>query len=149
MYLFVDRHVSLLANDGRFLLWAMRTWAAAVARRTCAPQALLPGFSALGASMALPTFHMVSALINQHARDQLGMAPIACHTIAEHEAVLLSIWQDLALARFEFADVTIGLLVAESAASQVRHAFAAASAQFIMAGLDHSQMMLEQSEAPK
>lgn len=137
----------MLANDARFLLWAMRAWADAVARRICAPQALLPGFSTMGAQMALPPFHMVSALLNQHARDQLGMAPIGCRMIAEHEAVLLSLWQDLAMARFETADATIRLLVAETAAPQIRRAFAAASAQFAMAGLDHSQMTLEQSEA--
>jgi hypothetical protein len=139
--------VGFLANDARFLLWAMRAWADSIAKRQCAPQTLLPGFTAMRSQSALVPFHMVSALLNQHAREQLGIAPVACQTIAESEAVLLSVWQALALARFELADATISLLVEDQVAPRIRRVFAATSGQFALAGLDHSRMTLEESEA--
>jgi hypothetical protein len=93
MYDVLDRLVTCLHLQARFLLWAMRGWAVAIERRTCPPMALWRGFVSIGAQAALPEFHIGLALLNRHGRATITLAPIECPRIVEDEAVLLSLWR--------------------------------------------------------
>lgn len=138
MYELIDRPVCELSSGGRFVLWAMRGWAYAVERASCPALALCRGFASIGGQSALSDFHIACLLLNQHGRDRIALAPLQYPTIAEHEAILLTLWRDLALARFEQVQSALALIVDDHAAAPVRRAMSAASAKFALAGCELS-----------
>lgn len=140
MYEIIDRPVEILCNAGRFLLWAMRGWTLAVERGACPPLALGRGFASVGAHAMLPDFHIAMALLNQHGRTRLALAPMACCHIVEDEAILLGLWRDLALGRFDKARGTLALVVREDIVSPMSRAMTLASAKLMMAGFDLAQL---------
>lgn len=149
MYDLIDRPVTLLTNSGRFLLWAMRGWAHAMERGTCPPLALGRGFASMGAQAALPDFHVAMALLNRHGRDRIALASIRCGRIVDHEAVLLTLWHDLSLARFDRVRGTLTLLVKGEAVSPVSRALTASAAKLAMADCELSQLTLSRIEAQR
>ncbi len=146
MYEMVDRPVEILCNAGRFLLWAMRGWTLAVENGTCPPLALARGFASVGAQAMLPDLHIAMALLNQHGLMRIALAPVACCCITEDEAILLGLWQDLALARFDKAHATLALVVNEDAVRPVARAMTKASAKLMMAGFDMAQLQDQRIE---
>ena len=147
MYDVLDRPVTCLHLHARFLLWAMRGWAVAVERRTCPPLALSRGFASIGAQAALPEFHVSLALVNRQGRSAMALAPIECPRIVEDEAILLALWRDLALARFEQVRTMLSLIVDIDGQLPVRRALCAASAKLAMSGCDISHLTLSAIEA--
>lgn len=146
MYEIIDRPVEVLCNAGRFLLWAMRGWTQAVERGTCPPLALGRGFASVRALPILPDFHIAMALLNQHGRTRIALAPMACCHILEDEAILLGVWRDLALGRFDHVQGTLALLVTEDTVSPVSRAMTLASAKLMMAGFDSAQLQNQRIE---
>ncbi|MCK9542466.1 MAG: hypothetical protein M0R03_10615 [Novosphingobium sp.] len=145
MYDLIDRPVAALRDDARFLLWAMRGWAFTVERGTCPPLALCRGFASIDAQAALPDFHIAMVLLNRHGRDRIALAPLRCRRIVDHEAVLLALWRDLSLARFDKARATLALLVEDTAITPVYRALTAASAKLALAGCELSQLDLHEN----
>lgn len=147
MYDVLDRPVTCLHLHARFLLWAMRGWTIAVERRTCPPLALWRGCTSIGAQVALPEFHIGLSLLNRHGRTAMPLAPIECPRIVEDEAILLALWRDLALARFEQVRATLSLIVDIDGQLPVRRALCAASAKLAMSGCDISHLTFPAIEA--
>lgn len=143
MYRYVDQPVESLCNAGRFLLWAMRGWAHAVARATCPPVALHRGFSGMGVLTVLPDFHIAMALLNRDGLEPMALAPMGFPLIAEHEAVLLDIWRDLALGDLDHMRSTLELLVDEDSVAPISRAVTAVAARLITAGIDLSGLSTE------
>ena len=141
MYAFVDRPVESLSNSGRFLLWAMRGWTQAAEAGHCAPRALRCGFAGLHALTALPDFHVAMALFANDARDTLLLAPLACRTIAEDEAILLGLWRDVAHDRAGAARATLALLVEPGSAGPLATAMTATTMRLGAAGVDLARLI--------
>jgi len=140
MYAFVDQPVSNLCNGGRFLLWAMRGWTRAMERGRCPPHALAGGFAGVGALAMLPNFHMAMALFNRDSLEKIVIAPLEHTRIMEDEAVLISIWRNLANFDFDQARATLALLVEDDSIPLIADAIAAASASLAAAGFDLSEL---------
>ncbi|MFC4254265.1 hypothetical protein GRI97_02430 [Altererythrobacter xixiisoli] len=134
MYKFVDRPVNRLTMSGRFLLWATRAWSAAIASGICPPQALLSGFSSVGAVQGLRDFHIGMALLNRDASREIAVAPLNCPRIAEDEAVLLQLWHNLALGDVDAMRATLGLIAPDHLVPPIARAITAVAAQLIAAG---------------
>lgn len=138
MYAYVDHPVGSVCNSGRFLLWAMRSWANAIEHRICPLAALSGGFAGLGALHVLPHFHIALALINRNGHEPISLAPISCPHIVEHEAVLLALWRELSISAFDNVTATLALLVAEAAVSPISRAMTMVTAKLIAVGFDLS-----------
>lgn len=134
MYDFLDRSVCELDSDGRFLLWAMRGWAQSAAKGNCPAQALGRAFAGFNAAAVLPDFHITMALLGRRARERLVLAPMCCHRIGEHEALLLALWRDVGIARRENVRATLAHIVPEDTVAAVAQAMARASAAMTIAG---------------
>ena len=91
MYNYLDRPVASLDRGAAFLLWAIRTGAAAMVGRRCLGAALGPGFGRSGAEGALPSFAMAMAVLVRDANRTITIMPARCCTVAEDEAILLSL----------------------------------------------------------
>lgn len=146
MYEIIDHPVESLGNAGRFLLWAMRGWTLAVERQTCPPLALGRGFASVQALPMLPDFHIAMLLLNQHGRMRFTLAPMACPDIIEDEAILLGVWRNLALGKFDQVQSTLALLVTDDMISPASRAMTMASAKLMTAGLDLSQLQNQRIE---
>lgn len=149
MYAFVDQPVERLHNDARFLLWAMRGWADAGERSCCQPMALSRGFASMQALPVLPDFHVAMTLLAKHAPTPPVLAPMATLCIAEDEAVLLSLWSDLARGADDRLRATLSLLVDEGVLAPIVAVMTSAMTQFQAAGLDLSGLFPENMKEPK
>lgn len=136
MYDLVDRPLLALPQGSRFLLWAMRGWVAARARRACPPRALAPAFLKARAIDALPHFDMAMSLLNVHGRETLHFCCPHGTRIRESEAILLRLWSDLAHAVEARAIGVIELLVSQEAVPTLFSAMRAALPGLRLAGLD-------------
>lgn len=134
MYDFIDRPVTALDNDGRFLLWAMRSWAGSASAGQCPAQALDRAFAKFKAAAMLPDFHMAMALLSRRAVDRVLLAPLGCLRIAEHEAILLALWRDVGIGRRENVRATLAHIVPEDTVAAVAQAMSRASAAMTIAG---------------
>jgi transcriptional regulator of nitric oxide reductase len=134
MYDFIDRPVSALDNDGRFLLWAMRGWVDSAARGNCPAQALGRAFAGFNAAPALPDFHLAMALLSRRAGAPLLLAPMGCCRIAEHEALLLALWRDVGIGRRENVRATLAHVVPSDTVAAIAQALCRASAAMTIAG---------------
>jgi hypothetical protein len=141
MYAFVDRHPSTLGNAGRFVLWAMRGWTAAVANKSCPPRTLFRGFNGMGASAALPDFHIANALLHRDALTRLQFAQVNCCRIHENEAVLLSLWNATGQGNSALVMATLGRLVREESVQPVTRAMASCTMHLLLAGIDLTETL--------
>jgi hypothetical protein len=141
MYAFVDRPVESLSNSGRFLLWAMRGWVHAAVKGACPPQALRQGFAVTGALPALPDFHIAMALIRSRASAILALAPMPCPRVSEHEAILLGLWQGIALEDPATAHATLTLLTGCPDTGPAVRAMDATIERLAIAGFDPSALL--------
>ena len=140
----MDRPVARLRTEGRFLLWAMRSWAYAAELGMRQLLALRRGFANIHAQSALPDFHIAMALLNRYGRARIGLAPPQCERIVDNEAVLLTLWRDLSLARLDRVRGTLALLVEDEAVTPVCSALVATSAKLALAGCELSQLECEE-----
>lgn len=119
MYAFIDQPVDRLGRGSGFILWAMRVWTHATARRNCAPATLAPAFAKMGSLAALGDFHVAMALLNASALEEIGFAPMAHRRIAEGEAIMLALWLDVAGAYMAAARETLALMVDDGAVDPI------------------------------
>lgn len=143
MYAYVDRPVEHLCHGGRLILWAMRGWTHARSRGTCPPAALSRGFAGVGALPALPHFHVAMVLLNKDARQSLALAPMDCPVICEDEAILISLWNDVTRHDVDHMRETLSLIALDATALPISQAMAAATANFVAAGFDLSNLLRE------
>lgn len=134
MYHLVDRPVMQLSGGSRFVLWSMRAWTDALGRGVCPPGTLATPFLAQGAIDALPSFHRLMLALNGRAGETLELAPFACRRIGEGEAILLSLWADVAREPVR-ARATLALIVGEEAVDRGFEALVTAEARLTAAGL--------------
>lgn len=140
MYAFVDRHPSVLGNAGRFLLWAMRGWVQAAAKRSCPTMALHRGFNGTGLTAALTDFHVAMLVLHRDALEMPRLGQMGCCRIHEDEAVLLSLWH--AVARGDEGSV-VGMLthlVKDTSAKSVVRAMTKCSTHMTLAGFDLTEL---------
>ncbi|EJL35006.1 hypothetical protein [Novosphingobium sp. AP12] len=134
MYDFIDRPVTELDNDGRFILWGMRGWAHSAAKGNCPAQSLARAFAGFNAAAVLPDFHMAMALLSRRAGERLMLAPMGCGRISEHEAMLLALWRDVGIGRRENVRATLAHIVPEDTVAAVAQAMSRASAAMTIVG---------------
>lgn len=134
MYDFLDRPVTALDSNGRFLLWAMRGWTHSVAQGNCPARSLGRAFAGHNAAGVLPDFHMTMALIARRAGEPLALAPMGCSRICEHEALLLALWRDVGIGRRENVRATLAHVVPCDTVAAVAQAMSRASAAMTVAG---------------
>lgn len=134
MYDFVDRPVTALDRDGRFLLWAMREWVHTARQGKCATRKMSRAFTSFNAAAVLPDFHVAMVLLSRRARERIMFAPMGCVRIAEHEALLLALWRDIGIGRRERVRKTLALIVPEDTVAAVAQALSRASAAMAIAG---------------
>ncbi|AXB79682.1 hypothetical protein [Novosphingobium sp. P6W] len=134
MYDFIDRPVTELDNDGRFLLWAMRGWVHCAAKGNCPAQSLGRAFAGFNAQAVLPDFHIVMSLLSRRASERVMLAPMGCCRIAEHEAMLLALWRDVGIGRRENVRATLSHVVPADTVAAVAQAMSRASAAMTIAG---------------
>lgn len=142
MYACVDRPVDQLGNGSRFVLWAMRAWANASRRSLCPRGAIGGAFVNMGAAAALPDFHQAMSALRAAPGVPLRFAPLACRTIVEDEAIMLSLWAMLVAGQHEAARATLRLMVPAATADLLTEALSAATdhlcrARLAPAGLMH------------
>ncbi|WP_404477210.1 hypothetical protein [Novosphingobium sp. BL-52-GroH] len=134
MYDFIDRPVSELDNDGRFLLWAMRGWGHCAGKGNCPARSLDRAFAGFNAATVLPDFHLAMALLSRRAAERLVLAPMGCVRIAEHEALLLALWRDVGIGRRENVRATLEHIVPADTVVAVAQAMSRARAAMTIAG---------------
>lgn len=146
MYDFVDRHPNDLGNAGRFMLWAIRGWAQATARKTCPPMALHRGFAEAGAVAALSDFHLAMALIGRDSLDKLKMSPMSCSRIAEDEAILLALWRGVSVEDADLVSGTLKSMVKVETVLPIARAMSNCCTHLALAGLDLNEPHMQNIE---
>jgi hypothetical protein len=96
LYDFLDQSVVKLCPGSRLLLWSLRSWADALARKTCPPAALAPAYAMHDMLAAVNDLHMAAALLNSNGRTKFMLAPLRACRVAEDEALLVALWRDVA-----------------------------------------------------
>ncbi|CAN7272058.1 hypothetical protein LJR225_001345 [Phenylobacterium sp. LjRoot225] len=124
MYEFVDRPADRLVEGSRFILWATRGWLHAAQQRRCPPVALAPAFSKMAGLKVLSDFHLLMLQFYCARRCPISLGALAHPTITASEAVLLTMWRDLATRPVDQVRPLIELLLQEPS---VEPALAAAS----------------------
>lgn len=135
MYQFVDQPVERLGNGSRFVLWAMRAWSNATRRHQCPRARVADAFVNMGVGAALPDFHTAMVRLRP-AVPALHVAPLACMHIDEGEAVLLSLWQEVAAGTHEKALETLRLILPAANADLIGESLAGAVDHLRHAGLE-------------
>lgn len=146
MYDFIDRHPNRLGNAGRFMLWAMRGWSQATARKTCPPVALHRGFAHAGAVAALTDFHLSMLLINRDGLDKFEMSPMSSCRIAEDEALLLALWRGVVVEDADLVSGTLKRMVKIEAVLPIARAMSGCCAHLALAGLDLTETQVQNIE---
>ena len=91
MYDFIDRPVTTLDRGGRFLVWSMRSWVAAMGEKRCPVGAIAQAFRAWNMLPALVPFVRMMELFNRHGRDNFQFCALSCNHVSEHEAIIISL----------------------------------------------------------
>jgi hypothetical protein len=135
MYHFIDRRTTSLDDGGRFLLWSMRRWVSAAQQQICPPAMLSDDFAKRGMSAALPHFHMAMMTMARDGLRTMYFAPLNCSAVGEDEALLLSIFAQMAAQKPDFLRDTAKLLVKEEMAAALARALAGVGVSLAVAGL--------------
>lgn len=131
MYRYLDQEIVALDSGGRFVVTAIRKWITAVADRTCPADAIAPDFLAHQMIGGLTAFHRALALITVRSRITLAFARSGCPTVAEAEAIVLSLLQ----AAPSQVETIAGHLLPEYLCAEMRDAVADLNAALHVAGL--------------
>ena len=135
MYDFVDRPVTSLDPGGRFLIWTLRNWVKTLSEGRCPAAAVGPAFVKWHMMPALPAFHRMLTLLNVHGLQMFRVAPVECRSVAEYEAVFLSLVNGLGQGRLVILRDTLSLLVEEAHVSTALAALAALGGTMKEAGI--------------
>lgn len=96
LYDFLDQPVAKLCAGSRLLLWSLRAWADALARKSCPPAAIAPAYAMHQLLPAVNDLHMAAALLNSNGRTKFMLAPLRACRVSEDEALLIALWRDVA-----------------------------------------------------
>ena len=124
MYDFVDRPVTSLDGGGRFLIWSMRSWVAALGQRECPAARLAPAFARWRMIGGLQPFHQAMLLLNRDALEPLRFCALPCNHVSEDEAILLALVGQLGGGKTLAARDTLALLIDESSLGDALARFA-------------------------
>ncbi|AKH43946.1 hypothetical protein FHS61_002647 [Altererythrobacter atlanticus] len=91
MYDYIDRPLEGLAERQRFLVWAMRLWVMSKHQARCSVRAVEPLFREKEAEGALGAFHCLMSVLARHTRCPLHFSAPCCPSVAEGEALLLTL----------------------------------------------------------
>lgn len=119
MYEFLDRPVTSLDRGGRFLIWSMRSWVAAIAKKQCPADVIAGGFGKWDILSGLHPFLRMMALFNRHGLANFDFCALTCNHVSEHEAIILSLVGTLGNPPAEVARGTLSLLVDEDSIGDV------------------------------
>ena len=125
MYAFVDRPVTSLDRGCRFLMWSMRSWNAVVREGRCPGPMLAPAFAKWRMIGALQPFLRLMIAFQRDAAQPLKFCTLGCGRIAEHEAIVLSLFATVSSGNRLAARDTLDLLLCDEGAGD---AFAAMTA---------------------
>lgn len=131
MYQFLDREPAALAPGHRFILTALRGWAAAAHAGLCPPRALAVPFARDGALDALTAFHLAALLLARHGLVG-GTATAA--PVNDEEAVALALWTGAAHDP-EHAATALARLLPPACAATALRAMHHAAGELAAAGL--------------
>ena len=92
MYRFLDRPVAGLDPVDRLLIWAMRSWVAAIGAGRCPCSTLGPAFAGWRLQGLLPDFNTAMMVLNNDGQGPLHFGPVACGRVGDDEAVLLALF---------------------------------------------------------
>lgn len=115
MYEFVDRPVTALDKGCRFLIWSMRSWVLVASHKECPGQTLAPAFAQWKMIGGLQPFLRLMITLNRDSLEKVQFCSLSCNRVSEHEAILLSIFVELADSQRIRARDTISLLVSDDA----------------------------------
>lgn len=115
MYEFVDRPVTSLDKGCRFLIWSMRSWILVASHKECPGQTLAPAFAQWKMIGGLQPFLRTMITLNRDSLEKVQFCSLNCNRVSEHEAILLSIFVELADGDRIRARDTISLLVSDEA----------------------------------
>ncbi len=135
MYHYLDRPISTLDLGGRFFVWAIRGWVQAVNHRHCPCRALGDGFARWNAEAGLQSFSMAMAILNCEAREQLYFRPSGHPRIAEHEALLMTLFETVRHRPQAAFRETLAMIVPATSAPSLHIALETAAAAFDAVGL--------------
>jgi len=135
MYDFVDRPITSLDPGGRFLIWTLRSWVKALAEGRCPAAAIGPAFAKWRMMTAFPPFHRMLTVLNAHGLQSFRVAPVGCRSVAEDEAVFLSLVNELGQAKPRMVRDTLALLVQEAHVGSMLAALSVLGAAMKEAGI--------------
>jgi hypothetical protein len=122
MYEFVDRPVTSLDKGCRFLIWSMRSWILVASHKECPGQTLAPAFAQWKMIGGLQPFLRLMITLNRDSLDKVQFCSLNCNRVSEHEAVLLSLFVELADGDRIRSRDTISLLVSDEAVGDLLNA---------------------------
>lgn len=135
MYEFVDRRVTGLGLGGRFMIWAMRQWIETLGEGRCPCSGIGPTFQKWGMMAGFPHFHLMMAVLNRDATEQLRFAPVDHDHVTEHQALMLSMVAGSHAADDARTQGTVSLIVRPQAVDPVTMALAGLAEALAAAGL--------------
>ena len=136
MYEFVDRPVTSLDKGCRFLIWSMRSWVLVASHRECPGQTLAPAFAQWKMVGGLQPFLRMMITLNRDSLEKLRFCSLSCNRVSEHEAILLSLFVDMADGQRLRVRDTISLLVSDDAVGDLLAAATALSASMLHAEIE-------------
>ncbi|WP_380855007.1 hypothetical protein [Sphingoaurantiacus capsulatus] len=134
VYDFLDQPVVKLSPGSRLLLWSLRAWADALARKTCPPAALAPAYAMHDMLPAVNDLNMAAALLNSNGRTKFMLAPLRACRVAEDEALLINLWRDVAAGEDARAKATLEACVDKSSVGPLLTAVGEHAAKMTVAG---------------
>lgn len=136
MYEFVDRPVTSLDKGCRFLIWSMRSWILVTSHRECPGQTLAPAFAQWNMIGGLQPFLRLMITLNRDSLETIRFCSLNCNHISEDEAILLSVFVDLADGQSVRVRDTISLVVSEDAVGDLLGAATGLSASLRRAAIE-------------
>ncbi|HWK42460.1 MAG TPA: hypothetical protein VNR60_11070 [Croceibacterium sp.] len=114
MYSFIDVSPDRVAGGSRFLFWAMRGWSSALARDICPAASLAQAFVRKGMAPVLADFHKLMFVLNHREYRLIPFTERGIARVTEFEAIMLSLWSDIAEGEHGRARATLGAFLDEN-----------------------------------
>ncbi|MCG2840600.1 hypothetical protein L6Q21_06355 [Sandaracinobacter sp. RS1-74] len=111
MYSLLDRPTDALDPGSRLLVTAMRAWVLAIAARRCPRQGVAQVLAEAEAPPLADRFHRLMRLLHREGNQPMRFGQMAKPRITEAEALMLTLWIDMAEDRAPRALATIELMV--------------------------------------
>lgn len=134
MYDLIDQPRKRLCAGSDIILSAMRTWVASVTHHQCPQPALANCFPQQTTPPILHDFHALMASIHWEGQRPMVFG-LPCHPlITETEAILLSLWADIAAGRSENARSVLRLIVSQIAIDAIFSRISSVAAHLTASG---------------